>query len=278
MEDCKLCGKKAHLRESHIIPKFVFNWMKKTGTGRFRQKKVLNKPLQDGIKDFLLCDDCENEFGKREDWFKRNVFERYLIDPKATFKTSDELLYFAVSILWRVLIYFKDDGNNYRFMENLNLAAIEWKNFLLKNEPLDKFKDINLVFIPENIEIEGGGDNSYSYFFRAVDIEIAEGDKKAFVYAKFSRFILFGVIAGITENDFSGTNIQKSDILNPLKQTMDDADVVDFIVNRSMNVMSYKDLSSTQQQQNDKYFSTRIEKIKGNDYWNVLKKDIEKRQ
>ena len=54
MELCKLCNKKAQLRESHIIPKFVYNWMKKTGTGRFRQKKDLNKPLQDGIKDFLL--------------------------------------------------------------------------------------------------------------------------------------------------------------------------------------------------------------------------------
>lgn len=251
--------------------------MKETGTGRLRQLKVLNKPLQDGIKDFLLCDTCEKELGKRVDWFKGNVFEPYLSNPKTIFQTNDQLIYFAISILWRVLIYFKDDGNGYKFKKELDSAASEWKDFLLDNKPLYKFKNINLVFIPENVEIEGGGDNSYSYLHRAVDIEIAESKDKAFVYAKFSRFIIFGVISGISESDFSGTNIIKTGQLNPLEQTMDDADVIDFIVDRSKYIKSYKDLSPKQQEQNDKYFSSRIENIKGNDYWKVLRNDIENR-
>lgn len=277
MEHCKLCNKKSQLRESHIIPKFVYKWMKETGTGRLRQLKVLNKPLQDGIKDFLLCDTCEKELGKREDWFKGNVFEPYLLNPKTIFQTNDQLIYFAISILWRVLIYFKDDGNEYSFKKELDSAASEWKDFLQDNKPLDKFQNINLVFIPENVEIEGGGENSYSYLHRAVDIDIAEGNDKAFIYAKFSRFIIFGVISGISESDFSGTNILKTGQLNPLEQTMDDADVIDFIVDRSKYIKSYNDLSPKQQEQNDKYFSSRIEKIKGNDYWKVLRKDIENR-
>jgi hypothetical protein len=273
MEQCKLCHKKAKLQESHIIPKYVYKWMKKTGTGRFRQLKVLNKPLQDGIKEFLLCDTCEKEFGKREDWFKENVFDKYLSDPNAIFKTSIELTYFAISILWRVLIYFKDDGNEYRFKNELDLAELEWMNFLFNDKPLKAFKCIHLVFISENLYIENGAENLYSYFHRSVDIEIAESNEKSFVYAKFSRFILFGVIRGISDTDFSGTNIYNLAELNPSNQTMDDADVVDFIVNRSTHIKSYKDLSINQQHQNDRYFNERLEKIKGNDYWNVLKKD-----
>ena len=57
---------------------------------------------------------------------------------------------------------------------------------------------------------------------------------------------------------------------------MDDTTVVDFIIDRSKNVKSYNDLSENQKTQNDKYYKDKIEKIRGNDYWNVLKKDINK--
>jgi hypothetical protein len=249
--------------------------MKKTGTGRFRQREILNKPIQDGIKAYLLCDVCEKEFGKREDWFKRNVFDPYLLDSKSVYKISDELIYFVVSILWRVLIYFKEDGNQYHFKDKLDSAATEWNKFLSKNEPLKSFNNINLVFVPEDIIVDAGGEKSFSYLLRAVDIEIAEDDKKAFVYAKFSRFILFGSITGMSEHDFKGTNIYKLDIVKPSEQRIDENDVTDFILNRTTNMMSYKDLSLPQQKQNDKYFSSRLEKIKGNDFWHAFKKDIE---
>ena len=91
MEYCKLCNKKAQLQESHIIPKLVYKWMKQSGTGRLRQNKILNRPLQDGIKEYMLCTACEKEFGKREDWFKKNIFEKYLSNPNTIYKIKEEL-------------------------------------------------------------------------------------------------------------------------------------------------------------------------------------------
>ncbi|MBK7132257.1 MAG: hypothetical protein IPH69_05345 [Bacteroidales bacterium] len=248
--------------------------MKVTGTGRLRQNKCLNKPQQDGIKAYLLCNNCEKEFAKSEDWFKKNIFQKYLSNHDLSFEISDEFIYFVVSILWRVVIYFKDDGNVYRFKNEFDLAASEWKDFLLNHSPLNSFKSIHIIFIPETLNIEGGGKNIYSYFHRSVDIEIAESNGKAFVYAKFSRFILLGMVTGIEESDFESTNILEIDKLNPLNQTMDDADVVDFIIERSTHIKDYKNLSSKQQHLNDKYFKTRIGKIKGNDYWQAFIKDL----
>lgn len=247
--------------------------MKTTGTGRFRQLKVLDKPLQDGIKDFLLCDTCEKKLGKKEKWFKENFFETYLNDQNSKFKSNDDLIYFAISILWRVLIYFKDDGNPYRFKKELDSAELEWRNFLDIESSLNSYNSIHIAFIPEKLNIKGGGENLHSYFHRAVDIDIAESDTKSFIYAKFSRFIFIGLIKGISDNSFKGTNIITSDILNPLDQEMDDADLVDFIINRSTIVKSYKDLSLKQQRQNDKYYEKRLDKIRDNDYWKTLMRD-----
>lgn len=37
-----LCGETKPLRNSHIIPKFVFDWIKETGTGALRSGQNMN--------------------------------------------------------------------------------------------------------------------------------------------------------------------------------------------------------------------------------------------
>src|SRR3989338_3970148 len=50
---------------AHFIPKFVFDWIKKTSaTGYLRQAININKRLQDGAKEKFLCLECENKFSK----------------------------------------------------------------------------------------------------------------------------------------------------------------------------------------------------------------------
>ncbi|MDO9340623.1 MAG: hypothetical protein Q7T72_08885 [Bacteroidales bacterium] len=273
MKQCKLCHSSTELQLSHIVPKFVYSWMKKSGTGRFRQLKKLNKPIQDGIKKYLLCEECEKKIAQKEKWFKENLFESYLNAPKTQFTNNPALFYFAISVLWRVLIYFKDDGNQYYFKKELDLAEKEWRAFLLKGVPLKLFQNIHFIFIPEEFDIRSNVKNLYSYFHRTVDLEIVESDQKSFVYAKFSRFILIGEIFGITESDFIGTNLNLIEALIPSTQEIKDSDVVDFMLSRVTRIKSYEDLSPNQQQQNDNYYKEKLDRIKNSDYWNVLKKD-----
>lgn len=271
MEKCKLCHKEKDLQESHIIPKFVYKWMKLTGNGRFRQGLNINKPIQDGIKEFLLCRDCEQKFSKREDWFKKYVFSSYIDKNETTFFPSDNLKYFTVSLLWRVLVYFKDDGNNYKFKEKLDEAEIEWRKYLYENEGFKKYNSFHLMCNPDDIEIPNAPQNIYSYLLRDADIEIGEGDGECFIYAKFARFIFIGVIEGLENTSFIETDISHS--MNTNNQRINHPDLTGFIFNRAKSTKKFDDLSKEQQEKNNQYFEKRIDQIKGNDYWNQFLKD-----
>ena len=52
---CALCKDETNLKESHLIPKFVGKWLKRTSaTGYLRDIKNINKRQQDIFKEYLL--------------------------------------------------------------------------------------------------------------------------------------------------------------------------------------------------------------------------------
>lgn len=102
---CGLCGEMKELKLSHIIPKFVFRYLKKDSfTGRMRNLSNINVPVQDGDKQYLLCGSCEGLFSRNETKFaneihfpfKENGFQSFTYD-------GDWLKYFITSVNWRTL-------------------------------------------------------------------------------------------------------------------------------------------------------------------------------
>jgi hypothetical protein len=72
---CRLCGVISELRESHILPAFVYRWMKDTSaTGYVRSSQQPNVRAQDGVKVHLLCGDCEARLNQWETEFARRIF------------------------------------------------------------------------------------------------------------------------------------------------------------------------------------------------------------
>jgi hypothetical protein len=72
---CRLCGATKELQESHILPGFVFRWMKATSaTGYLRFGQQPNLRVQDGLKLLLLCGDCEGRFNHWETQFANKIF------------------------------------------------------------------------------------------------------------------------------------------------------------------------------------------------------------
>ena len=56
MDQCRLCKKRIMLEESHIIPKFIAKWLKKTSaTDYLRFMDTPNIRRQDLVKIKLLC-------------------------------------------------------------------------------------------------------------------------------------------------------------------------------------------------------------------------------
>jgi hypothetical protein len=84
---CRLCGETKELQESHILPGFGYRWMKETSaTGYLRFGPQPNRRVQDGVKVFLLCADCEQRFNLWETQFANRIFH-----PMTQSNTSAEL-------------------------------------------------------------------------------------------------------------------------------------------------------------------------------------------
>ena len=71
---CHLCHKTSDLQRSHVIPSFVIRWLKDTSPGFVRDSKNQNVRTQDGIKEYLLCVECEQLFSKWERDFANYIF------------------------------------------------------------------------------------------------------------------------------------------------------------------------------------------------------------
>jgi hypothetical protein len=104
---CALCREKAELRQSHIVPAFVYRWLKETSvTGYLRAGQNPRRRVQDGLKRHLLCARCEARFSAWETAFATKIFHPYIADHKLTARYGDWMLKFCVSLSWRALKFF----------------------------------------------------------------------------------------------------------------------------------------------------------------------------
>ncbi|WP_191559403.1 hypothetical protein [Metabacillus idriensis] len=102
---CALCGNQAELKLSHIIPKFVFRYLKKDSfTGRMRMTSDPNRAVQDGDKIYLLCGTCEGLFSKNETYFSNTIYRPFKEGGFNGLKyDKDSLYFFITSVNWRTL-------------------------------------------------------------------------------------------------------------------------------------------------------------------------------
>lgn len=108
---CKLCGQEDDLMDSHIIPEFIYGSLYDE-KHRFHvistSKEKNNTFLQKGVREFLLCSDCEILLSKNERYVSsvfsgktpvKSYKEGRLIHIEGLDYTKFKL--FALSILWR---------------------------------------------------------------------------------------------------------------------------------------------------------------------------------
>jgi hypothetical protein len=75
---CALCDQEnAVLKESHSIPKFVYQWIKDTSaTPYLRSSDNVNARKQDGPKEYLLCGECEGDLSAMETELAETLFKK----------------------------------------------------------------------------------------------------------------------------------------------------------------------------------------------------------
>ena len=160
--------------------------------------------MQDGPKEYLLGRYAEQEFSKRETWFANNIFYPFCKDQLKTAKVAykEELYYFCISVLWRILLSTKDYIADPKLKAKCIIALEEWRAFLnggdvppLYNQiymmPINReLYNTLLLPIPEHIYKE-----IYWYILRDTDNEIyCEKPNNRALFCKIPRFFFWAVI------------------------------------------------------------------------------------
>lgn len=214
-QPCKLCGKIKTLRESHIVPKFVFDLLKvSSGTGFLRWSEMPNKRVQDGKKEHILCNECEALFNQWETPFATRIFHPLNRQESLRFEYESWLLKFAVSVSWRVLTWYKPNDLSEISKEGKGLIAKTlqtWKAFLLNKCPTPGSFEQHMILLDVIKSVQNINElppNWNRFMIRGCHINLAHSDgQPLYIYIKMGRIHLLGFIGIEHPRHWVGTKI-----------------------------------------------------------------------
>lgn len=252
---CPLCGSRAPLCESHIVPRFVFEWLLETSaTGHMRFGSAPNLRVQDGMKQHLLCGDCEQRLGAWEKKVAESLFLPYHRDPSVVVEYQNWLARFCASLTWRVLFVHKQRG--LKNVSPIQAAAVEealgvWQGFVLGRVPNPGSFELHLlpVDVLESARYPGLPPNINRYLARAVEIDVAASEKSAFVYAKMCKLIVLGFIQMPRSCKWRGSRVAiRRGVLRP-GRFVAPANFGDYLVERAEHMSQLQRGMSARQRQ-----------------------------
>lgn len=276
---CKLCGNVDTLRESHIVPRFVYQWMRKTGGTYFRGIADPTSREQDGNKEYLLCGPCEQRFSSRETYFKTAIFDPYVESSTRSMSYDERLFYFLTSVMWRVLVHeMAQEGiNAHPFITPLREAELEWRQYLLDAGASPKrFNEVHLFLTDVSANRTQPVDGLNLYMARAVDGTIVHSTSACAIYAKFSRFVLFAAITPFDETLWINTRISPSGGTLLVPQEIRDGHLGRFMIGRARMVAesSRTPLTEKQKQFYDEILARNPERFLNSDLGKVMLADL----
>lgn len=205
---CRLCLQESQLSDSHIVPKFVFKWLKATGgTDYLRFGGEPNRRVQDGLKHKLMCTKCEQHLSDLEKRFSEQVFKKITSGSYPRGQYSSWFSKFAASLVWRVgqsqdfrgVLYKADDKDVQKIRQALEI----WRKFILGQERHPG--PFELHFVPigglSNIEHPDVPDNWNRYSLRQVEFDTVYTDGSNFLslYCKIGPVAFFGFVQNNTQ-------------------------------------------------------------------------------
>ncbi len=110
---CRLCHTRSELRESHIFPRSLIKLVRDGSTNKFyAMHDRADDVIQDGPKEHLLCDECEEKISRYEKYFKEAIhLSRHGIEVVQTSELViirnldySRVKLFLLSIIWRMSV------------------------------------------------------------------------------------------------------------------------------------------------------------------------------
>ena len=200
MSQCRLCKKQVKLEESHIIPKFIGKWLRKTSaTGYLRSIDNPNIRRRDLFKVKLLCKSCEDLFSDTESYFAETIFHPYVNRENFSYNLSynHNLSKFFASLSWRVLVYLTEFLNNETSPE-IEKCKSKLEDFLLgigNTSNLDQYEQ-HLIPLESGSQslLNTKHSNINSYFCRAIDTDLLNSKSGSLIYIKIPNFMIISNI------------------------------------------------------------------------------------
>jgi hypothetical protein len=279
---CLLCGRDAELQLSHVLPAFVFRWLRESsGNGFIRRNRTPNRRIQDGEKRYWLCVDCEQLFGGWEKSFAERLFQPYLKSSGEPIGYAHWLMRFCVSVSWRVLQYFKEHGV-LKALEPHALAHVEraeeaWRDYLLGRRkrpgefemhllPLDRIESATMPLVPQ----------INRYLMRACHMDFLQGKDAIFTYAKMGRFIVIGMIHEPNKARWKGTKVDPvSGMIRPREYELP-ASLLEYLKEKAQHThAALASVSPKQRQKIDEAFRANIDQLAKSDAFVAMNADVE---
>jgi hypothetical protein len=214
VDACPLCGSPGPLRESHIIPRFVFEWLlESSATGHMRMGQAPSLRVQDGFKPRLLCEPCEQRLGVWENQTAQHLFRPYHLNTSLAVSYDSWLAKFCASVCWRALFMFRGLGLD-RFspvQHGLADAALAtWRTVMFDTTPRCQEFELHLLPVDVISKFQGfdAPPNINRYLARAVEIDVPDNAEAAFVYAKMCKIIVLGFVQMAEPSRWHGTRVE----------------------------------------------------------------------
>lgn len=208
---CRLCQNHAELQLSHVIPAFVFKWLKKGGP--IRHSANINQRVQDGLKFEWLCASCEARFNVWETQFAKHVFHP-LTNNADTAHYSDWLLKFCASLSWRSLLHAREQNLLTHFsidrLAQVDEALKVWGEFLRGERPHPTGFEQHLLPLGA-VESAPGmrlPPNINRYFLRTVQLDAICSRSISLVFSKLGSIAVIGFIHVPKPKQWIGTKIK----------------------------------------------------------------------
>ena len=287
LNSCALCGSTDKLMESHLIPKFVFRWLKTTSVGKMRSAMNPNVSVQDGFKFKMLCASCEKMFSAFERTFANEIFYPFQRNSQNQFAYEEWLQIFTISLSWRLLyMHLLVSVNNQRITMD-GISCFTASERIMREYLLGQRSDIanieNHLFFFD--EIEHSPDDlkdlrPHMNIFRGIG-SLTDGSEKYqtyYTYTNMMGILVFTLYRKPKHDVWTNTRVYSSGTIVAKQQHIDSfaTNAIIYQLKRSEDIRS--NISENQQQVIEKRFDAISEmNVENYPIFNLAYKDIKLR-
>lgn len=229
MSVCFYCTENETIENSHVISKFISDWLKETSeTGYLRTVSNINQREQDSEKLPMLCPTCEQAFGIFENLYKKHSFTKianYRNPLPSVLTISDSDKKFMLSLFWRQIIRLLNFDPHDKIYPD-ELVFLQEKADIIKNymediQSYNNCKEFSVYLIPlheeqvDSLQLPSAATAKYYEYERLIfgDFSFHDNFKQAWIMVKLPFHIL---ICDLMKHDHEW-NVPEISMINELK-------------------------------------------------------------